>query len=72
MPADIVQAVDHFTVPDGYRREGSREHSFMYSLGVYVKHIRRGGRQTQVLLLGGPHVPQRRRRFTAKKANAAT
>ena len=32
LPADIVQAVDHFTVPDGYRREGSRERSFMYSL----------------------------------------
>ena len=32
LPADIVQAVDHFTVPDGYRREGSREQSFMYSL----------------------------------------
>ena len=23
LPADIVQAVDHFTVPDGYKREGS-------------------------------------------------
>ena len=36
LPADIVQAADHFTVPDGYRREGSRKRSFMYSLGVYV------------------------------------
>ena len=23
LPADIVQAVDHFTAPDGYKREGS-------------------------------------------------
>ena len=36
LPADIVQAVDDFKVPDGYGREGSRERSFMYSLGVYV------------------------------------
>ena len=36
LPADIVQAVDHFTVPEGDRREGSRERMFMYWLGVYV------------------------------------
>ena len=36
LPADIVQAVGDFKVPDGLRREGSRERSFMYSLGVYV------------------------------------
>ena len=36
LPADIVQAVHDFKVPDGYRREGSRERSFMCSLGVYV------------------------------------
>ena len=36
LPADIVQAVDDFKVPDGYRREGSRERSFMYPLGLYV------------------------------------
>ena len=35
-PADIVQAADDFKVPDGDRREGSGERSFMYSLGVYV------------------------------------
>ena len=29
-------AVDHFTVPDGSRREDSPERSFMYSLRVYV------------------------------------
>ena len=36
LPADIVQAGDDFKVPDGYRKEGSGERSFMYSLGVYV------------------------------------
>ena len=36
LPADIVQAVDHFTVPGDYRGEGSRERSFMYSLEVYI------------------------------------
>ena len=36
LPADIVQAVDDFTVPAGYRGEGSRERSFMSSLGVSV------------------------------------
>ena len=25
LPADVVQAVDHFKVPDGCRRDGSRE-----------------------------------------------
>ena len=39
LPVDIVQAVDHFTVPAGYRREGSRERSFMQSLGVYVVQL---------------------------------
>ena len=36
LPADIVKAVDDFKVPEGYRKEGCRERSFMYSLGVYV------------------------------------
>ena len=36
LPADVVQAVDHFKVPDGCRRDGSRERSFMYLLGVCV------------------------------------
>ena len=36
LPANIVKAVDDTKVPDGYRREGCRERSFMYSLGVYV------------------------------------
>ena len=36
LPADIAHAVDHIAAPDGYSREGSRERSFMYSLGIYV------------------------------------
>lgn len=36
---ETVKAVDNFVVPSGYRREGSREKSFMYSLGVYVKPV---------------------------------
>ena len=59
LPADIVQAVDHFAVRGGYRRESSRERSSIYSLGVVRRPVRRGGRQTQVLLLGGPHMPQK-------------
>lgn len=33
----VVEAVDGFRVPDGFVRKGSREQSFMYSLGVYVE-----------------------------------
>ena len=29
LSVDVVQAVDHFTVLDGYGRDGSRERSFM-------------------------------------------
>ena len=45
LPVDIVQAVDHFTVPAGYRREGSRERSFTYSLlvGVYAVPLEEEG-----------------------------
>lgn len=39
VPAETLQAVDDFVVPNGYRREGARESSFMYSLGVYVEPI---------------------------------
>ena len=34
-----VKAVDGFPVPAGFRREGKREASFMYSIGVYVETI---------------------------------
>ena len=37
LPAETVKAVDGFRVPAGFRREGTREASFMYSIGVYVE-----------------------------------
>ena len=40
LPANIVQTVDHFRVPDGFRREGSHERSFMYSLGVFIAPLK--------------------------------
>ena len=36
LPVDIVHTVYHFTVPDGYRSEGSCELSFIYSIGLYL------------------------------------
>ena len=36
LPKDPIKAVDSFLVPNGYAREGARERSFTYSLGVYV------------------------------------
>ena len=35
---DIVDAVDKFTPPAGFVRKGSRDKSYMYSVGVYVEH----------------------------------
>ena len=52
--ADIIRAVDHFTVPDGYRREGSRERSFMYSLGVYVVPLEQENGKHKYLSLADP------------------
>ena len=39
LPAETIKAVDGFPVPAGFRREGAREASFMYSIGVYVQTI---------------------------------
>ena len=39
LPAETIEAVDGFPVPAGLRREGTREASFMYSIGVYVETI---------------------------------
>ena len=36
MPEDTIKAADSFVVPNVYRREGAREWSPRYSLGVYV------------------------------------
>lgn len=37
MDQKIVDAVDKSPVPDGFVRKGSREQSYMYSLGVYAE-----------------------------------
>ena len=39
LPAETIKAVDGFPVPAGFRRLGTREASFMYSIGVYVETI---------------------------------
>ena len=39
LPAETMKAVDGFPVPAGFRWEGTRETSFMYSIGVYVETI---------------------------------
>ena len=39
LPAETVKAVDGFPVPAGFRREGTRKASFIYSIGVYVETI---------------------------------
>ena len=39
LPVETIKAVDGFPVPAGFRREGAREASFMYSIGVYVETI---------------------------------
>ena len=39
LPADTIKAVDDFPVPDGFRRERTREASFRYSIGVYVEPV---------------------------------
>ena len=37
LPAEAVKDVDGFPVPSSFRRQGTRETSFMYSIGVYVE-----------------------------------
>ena len=37
LPAETVKAVKGFPVPAGFRTEGTRDASFMYSIGVYVE-----------------------------------
>ena len=39
LPAETIKAVDGFPVPAGFRGEGTREASFMYSIGAYVETI---------------------------------
>ena len=39
LPMETIKAVDGFPVPAGFRREGTREASFMYSIGAYIETI---------------------------------
>ena len=39
LPAETIKAVDKFPLPAGFRREGTREASFIYSIGVYIEPI---------------------------------
>ena len=39
LPVDTIKAVDYFPMPAGFQREGTREASFTYSIGVYVEPI---------------------------------
>ena len=73
LPADIVQPGDDLKMPDGYRRGGSGERSFVYSLGVYVVPLAEEDREhIQVLLRAGPRVTQKQDDGSLKRATAAT
>ena len=39
LPAETIKAGDGFPVPACFRREETREASFMYSIGVYIETI---------------------------------
>ena len=39
LPVETIKAVDGLPMPAGFWREGTREASFMYSIGVYVEAI---------------------------------
>ena len=68
MLADIVQAVDHFTVPDGYRR-GSRERSFRYSLGVYVVPLEEEDDKHKYFCLADPTCRKNKTTVPCKKGD---
>ena len=46
--ADTIAAINGFEAPSGFQEEGSREQSFLYSLGNYIKPIgvEEGGQYT--------------------------
>ena len=39
VPDATTKAVDDFEAPSGYRRDGARESSFMYSLGFFLRPL---------------------------------
>ena len=47
--ADTIAAINGFEAPSGFQEEGSREQSFLYSLGNYIKPIgvEEGGQYTE-------------------------
>ena len=69
LPADIVQAVDHFTVPTATEERFPR--AVIHVLARSLRRPVRRGRQTQVLLLGGPHVPQKQDDGSLQKKTTA-
>ena len=70
LPADIGWAFDDLTVPDGYSRDGSRERSLMYSLGVYVVPLEEEGDKRMYFCLADPTWCEPR--LPVKKVTAAT
>ena len=52
---DIVDAVDKFTPPTGFVRKGSRDKSYMYSVGVYVEHTEFGSGNNKYHCLANSH-----------------
>ena len=45
VPAATAKAINDFEVLRGYKREGTRKRSFMYSLGVYVEPVEKAGQE---------------------------
>lgn len=39
LPSEIIAAIEAFKAPEGFEVEGTRETSFLYSLGIYIKPI---------------------------------
>ena len=69
-PAEIAHAVDHFTVSDGYRREGPRQRPFMYSLEVYAVPLNEEDEKHKYFCLEDPACHDQK--MVANTATAAT
>ena len=52
----VVDAVDRFHAPADFVRKGSRDKSFMYSLGVYVENTDPGRKNPRVGSVGYPQI----------------
>ena len=71
LPANIVKAVNQFTVSDGYRREGSRERPFMYSVGVYVVQFEEEDDKHKYFCLADPTRRKNKPTFPYKKGDSS-